>query len=79
MHSERIWIVLLILVAILIGANLLMLAMIRGLRAPKGGFFKNFGDAARPWKKEDEGLLELSQRVRALKAQHDDGDEEKTG
>jgi hypothetical protein len=78
MHSERIWIVLLLLAAILIGANLLMLAMVRGLRAPKGGFFKSFGDATRPWKKEDEGLSELSQRVRALKSQQKD-DEEKTG
>ena len=76
MHSERIWIVLLILAAILIGANLLMLAMVRGLRAPKNNIFKNFGDATRPWKKEDEGLRELSERVRALKSRQAD-DEEK--
>ena len=75
MHSERIWIVLLILAAILIGANLLMLAMARGLRPPKGDLFKNFGDAAQPWKKEDEGLRELSERVRALKSQHDEEEE----
>ena len=68
MHSERIWIVLVILAAVLIGANLLMLAMARGMRGFKGNMFKYFGDATHPWKKEDEGLRELSQRVRDLKA-----------
>lgn len=75
MHSERIWIVLVILAAVLIGANLLMLAMARGMRGYKGDIFKNFGDAARPWKKEDEGLRELSQRVRDLKSHRDDEEE----
>ena len=72
MHPEKIWIVLVILAVVLIGANLLMLSMARGLRGHKGDLFKNFGDATRPWKKEDEGLRELSQRVRDLKSHQED-------
>jgi hypothetical protein len=72
MHPERIWIVLVILAAVLIGANLLMLAMVRGTRGFKGDIFRNFGDATKPWKKEDEGLRELSQRVRELKANQEE-------
>ena len=75
MHTDKVWIVLVILAAVLIGSNLLMLAMARGLRGFKGDVFKNFGDAAHPWKKEDEGLQELSQRVRDLKAQQADEDD----
>lgn len=76
MHPEKIWIVLVILAVVLIGANMLMLAMVRGARGYKGDIFKNFGDATKPWKKEDEGLRELSQRVRDLKARQDDEDQE---
>jgi hypothetical protein len=74
MHTEKIWIVLVILAVVLIGSNLLMLAMVRGMRGFKGDIFKNFGDASKPWKKEDEGLRELSQRVRDLKSKQDDED-----
>jgi hypothetical protein len=74
MHTEKIWIVLVILVVVLVGSNLLMLAMVRGMRSFKGDIFKNFGDSAKPWKKEDEELRELSQRVRDLKSKQDDED-----
>ncbi|MEI7844161.1 MAG: hypothetical protein WCK35_00010 [Chloroflexota bacterium] len=74
MHPEKIWIVLIILALVLIGANLLMLAMVRGSRGIKGDIFKNFGDAAHPWKKEDESLRELSQRVKQLKSSNVDED-----
>jgi hypothetical protein len=74
MHPEKIWIVLVILVVVLIGSNLLMIAAARGMRGFKGDIFKNFGDATRPWKKEDEGLRELSQRVRDLKSKSEDQD-----
>jgi Sec-independent protein translocase protein TatA len=67
MHPEKIWIVILILVIVLVGSNLMMLAAARGMRGWRGDFFKNFSDASRPWKKEDEGLRELNQRVQALK------------
>jgi hypothetical protein len=74
MHPEKIWIVLIILALVLIGANLLMLAMVRGSRGIKGDIFKNFGDATHPWKKEDEGLRELRQRVKELKSNKIDDD-----
>ena len=67
MHPEKIWIVLIILAVVLVGANLLMLAMVRGMRGFKADVFKNLGDITRPWKKEDEGLRELNQRVKELK------------
>lgn len=75
MHPERIWIVLVILVVVLIGSNLLMLAMARGMRGFKGDVLKNFSDAANTWKKEDEGLLELSQRVKDLKSRSENEDD----
>lgn len=75
MHPEKVWIVLVILAVVLIGSNLLMLGIARGFRGYKGDFFKNFSDATKPWKKEDEGLRELSQRVREIKShQPDDKD-----
>ena len=74
MHTDRVWIVLVILAVVLIGSNLLMFALARSMRGFKGDFFKNYRDAARPWKKEDEGLRELSQRVRDLKFPPDDKD-----
>jgi hypothetical protein len=73
MHPEKIWIVLIILAVVLVGANLLMLGAARGIRSFKGGdLFKSFGNATKPWKKEDEGLRELSERVRALKSSQQD-------
>lgn len=72
MHTDKIWIVLVILAVVLIGANLLMLSMARGMRGLKGDIFKNFGDATKTWKKEDEGLRELSKRVRELKSHEDE-------
>ncbi|MCX6064344.1 MAG: hypothetical protein NT121_01100 [Chloroflexi bacterium] len=72
MHTEKVWIVLVILAVVLIGSNLLMLGMVRGTRGIKMDIFKNFGDASKPWKKEDEGLRELSERVRELKSKQDE-------
>jgi hypothetical protein len=72
MHTDRIWIVLLILAAILIGSNLLMFAMARGLRGTHIDFGKSFRDFTQPWKKEDEGLAELNQRIKDLKPKPDD-------
>jgi hypothetical protein len=76
MHSERIWIFLVVLGVIVIGSNLVMLSMVRGMRGFKVDFFKNFKDASQPWKNEDEGLRELSKRVSELKANKDGDDQE---
>ena len=75
MQTDRIWIVLVILALVLIGSNLLMFAAARGMRGFKGDMFKNYRDAAHPWKKEDASLRELSQRVRDLKSPPTDKDQ----
>jgi hypothetical protein len=75
MHTDKIWIVLVILAVVLVGSNLLMLAAARGMRGWGGNLFKNFGDASQPWKKEDEGLRELSRRVRELKSGSEDDEQ----
>lgn len=67
MHPEKVWIVLIILAVILIGSNLLMLGMVKGTRGFRMDISRYFGDATKPWKKEDEGLQELSKRVKDLK------------
>lgn len=71
MNTDKVWIVLLVLVLILVGSNLLMLAAARGFRGTKIPFLKQFGDAAKPWKKEDEGWNELRERVNELKNRQD--------
>ncbi len=75
MNPDRVWIVIVILAVILIGSNLLMLGMARGMRGFKGDMFKNYRDATQPWKKEDEGLLELRKRVHDLKSPPDSEDQ----
>jgi hypothetical protein len=67
MHTERIWIVLLVLALIIIGSNLLMLAAARGMRGFHIDLGKSARDFTKPWQKEDDGLAELSQRVKDLK------------
>jgi hypothetical protein len=69
------WIVIVILIAVLVGSNLLMFAVVRGMRSGKGELFTPLTDLTRPWKKEDEGLRELSQRVKDLKSTTTDEDE----
>jgi len=68
MHPENIWIVLIVLAAILIGSNLLMIAAARGMRGFHIDLGKSAHDFTKPWKKEDDGLAELSQRVQDLKS-----------
>ena len=67
MNPDRIWIVLVIMVVVIGGANLVMFAMARSFGRSNIHFFKNFSDAAGPWKKEDEGLKELNDRVNKLR------------
>ncbi len=67
MHPEKIWIVLLILVLVLVGSNLLMFALARGMRGFHVDVGKGLGNVTKPWQKEDDDLSELSQRVKDLK------------
>jgi hypothetical protein len=72
--NNNLWIAAVIFIIVVIGANLLMLGKARGMRDFKGKDFFNFGNATKPWKKEEDNLRELSQRVRDLKSKHDDED-----
>ena len=69
---NNLWIVAVIFIVVVIGANLLMLGKARGMRDFKGKDFFNFGNATKPWKKEEDDLRELSQRVRDLKSRQKD-------
>ena len=70
--SNNLWIVAVIFIVVVIGANLLMLGKARGMRDFKGKDYFNFGNATKPWKKEEDDLRELSQRVRDLKSKPKD-------
>ena len=70
--NSNLWIVAIIFIVVVIGANLLMLGKARGMRDFKGKDYFNFGNATTPWKKEEDDLRELSQRVRDLKSKPKD-------
>ena len=72
--NNNIWIAAVIFIVVVVGANLLMLGKARGMRDFKGKDFFNFGNATKPWKKEEDNLRELSQRVRDLKSKQKDED-----
>ena len=70
--NDNLWIVALIFILVVVGANLLMLGKARGMRDFKGKDFFNLGNATKPWKKEADNLRELSQRVQDLKSKQKD-------
>ena len=67
MNTDKVWIVIVILILVIGGANLLMVGVARSFGRSNIEIFKNYNDATKPWKKEDEGLKELNQRVKDLK------------
>ncbi len=75
MHTDKVWIVIVLLVVILVFSNLLMFAVVRGWMPKKGekGFFQQFQDYTQPWKAQDDKLKELNERVKGLKP--DDSDQ----
>jgi hypothetical protein len=75
--NNNLWIAAVIFIIVVVGANLLMLGKARGMRDFKGKDFFNFGNATKPWKKEEDNLRELSQRVRDLKSKQKEEDEDK--
>ena len=70
--NNNIWIAAVIFIIVVIGANLLMLGKARGMRDFKGKDLFNFSNATKPWKKEDDNLRELHQRVQDLKSKQKD-------
>jgi hypothetical protein len=72
MHTDRVWIVIVLVLSILIGSNGLMYLMVRWTRGMHVNWFKDIGQ---PWKKEDQSLEELNQRVKALRSNPRDEEE----
>lgn len=75
-HPERIYLVLCILGAILVGSNVVMYGLVRSSRGMRFDWFKDFGRNARqPWSKEDEGLKELAKHADNIRANQEKEDD----
>jgi hypothetical protein len=74
MHTDKIWIVIVLLIVILAGSNLIMLGLVRGWTPRKDDkdLRQQFGDMTNPWKAQNDKLKELNQRVKDLKANDKD-------
>ena len=69
MNTDNVYIVVLLVIGIVVLSNLAMFAMVRGSRGMKFDWFKDMrGSINQPFKKEDDSLDELRQRVGALKS-----------
>ena len=76
MNTDNVWIVVLLVLGIVVLSNLVMFAMVRGSRSMKFDWFKNTGNTlGQPFKKEDDELGELRQRVGDLENSDNDSPE----
>jgi hypothetical protein len=67
MNTDKVLIVVLLVIGIVAFANLAMFAMVRSSRGMKFDWFKDMrGTLSRPFKSEDDSLNELRQRVGEL-------------
>jgi hypothetical protein len=67
MNTDKVLIVVLLVIGIVAFANLAMFAMVRSSRGMKFDWFKDMrGTLSRPFKSEDDSLKELRQRVGEL-------------
>ena len=72
MNTDKVYIVILLVLGIVVLSNLAMFAMVRGSRGMKFDWFKNSGNTfSQPFKKEDDELGELRQRVGELSEQEE--------
>jgi hypothetical protein len=70
MNTDNVPLVVFLVIGIVILSNLVMFAMIRGSRGMNFNWFKNMrGSLDQPFKKEDDALDELRQRVGELTEQ----------
>ena len=70
MNTDNVPLVVFLVIGIVILSNLAMFAMIRGSRGMNFNWFKNMrGSLDQPFKKEDDALDELRQRVGELTEQ----------
>lgn len=76
MNTDNVYIVVLLVIGIVVLSNLAMFAMVRGSRGMKFDWFKDMrGSINQPFKKEDDSLEELRQRVGALKGGNENSSE----
>jgi hypothetical protein len=67
MNTDNVYIVILLVIGIVVLSNLVMFAMVRGSRGINLDWFKSMGGSLnRPFKKEDDALDDLRQRVDGL-------------
>ena len=67
MNSDKVLIVVLLVIGIVVFTNLAMFAMVRGSRGMNFDWFKNMrGSINQPFKSEDDSLDELRQKVGEL-------------
>ena len=76
MNTDNVYIVVLLVIGIVLLSNLAMFAMVRGSRGMNFDWFKDMrGSINQPFKKEDDSLDELRQRVGALKGSDENSPE----
>jgi len=67
MNTDNVYIVILLVLGIVVLSNLFMFVLVRGSRGMKFDWFKNTGNTlSQPFKKTDDELGELRQRVGEL-------------
>ena len=67
MNSDKVLLVVLLVIGIVVFSNLAMLVMVRGSRGLNFDWFKNMrGSVSQPFKSEDDSLDELRQKVGEL-------------
>ena len=73
MNTDKVYIVILLVVGIVVLSNLAMFAMVRGSRGMKSNWFKDTSDTfSQPFKKTNDELDELRQRVGKLEKSDND-------
>jgi hypothetical protein len=75
MHTDKVWIVIVLLIVILVGSNLFMFAWVRGMRGTKIEFWRDITKGTDSMQQQDKSIDELNRRVRALKEKNDDDDD----
>jgi hypothetical protein len=76
MNTDKVYIVILLVIGIVVLSNLAMFAMVRGSKGMHFDWFKNIrGSIDQPFKAEDDSLGELRQRVGELSEQEKENNE----
>lgn len=73
--SDNLWLVALLFVILIVLINVVMFASVRSARNFRAKDFYMTSNATKPWKKEDDDLHELHQRVEVLKSKQKDKDQ----